>query len=120
MMSLLEKLELVAENQVEVYEAGAETFGATETKSGIGSITLTNVHPVEHGITVKIPKNKNFFDINTFPDENIIDNNKILLVEGRAYSGNNKIRHNDIAGKYLTISFEFEETESFELPTGYI
>lgn len=77
-MSLLEKLELVAENQPEVYEAGAKTFGATEIKSGVGSVTLTNVHPVEHDINVAIKtKSKNLIDISrlgAWDDVTVVEN----------------------------------------------
>ena len=51
-MPIAEQLQTIAENQPKVYQAGADHFGLKMTKSGTGTITLTNVHTKEHDINV--------------------------------------------------------------------
>lgn len=100
-MNLLEKLELVAENQVEVYEAGAETFGASETRQGVGQIVLENVHPQEHDIIVSVPETKNILDVT---------DGTILLNSSKHSAYPQMILPiKDIFNKYLTLSMEVED-----------
>lgn len=53
-MRIAEQLQTIAENQLKVYDAGADHFGLKKTVKSISPLVLKNVHHKEHKISVDI------------------------------------------------------------------